>query len=48
MMRLSADPYALDPAGRQAIHEMMQQTARRMERHRSPFAVEHVNWDFMR
>jgi hypothetical protein len=45
MMRLSADPYAFDPAGRQAMHEMMDQTIRRMERNRSRFAVEHVNWD---
>jgi len=27
------------------MHEMMDQTIRRMERNRSRFAVEHVNWD---
>jgi phage terminase large subunit len=45
MMRLLADPYAFDPAGRQAMHEMMQQTLRQMERQRSPFAVERVDWN---
>jgi hypothetical protein len=27
---------------------MMDQATRRMERQRSPFAVEHVNWDNLR
>ncbi len=45
-MRLQADPYAFDPAGRQAMHQMMQQTIRQMERQRL-FPVEHVNWDLL-
>jgi hypothetical protein len=48
MMRLQADPFAFDPAGRQTMHQQMQQTLRQMERQRSPFAVEHVNWDLLR
>jgi len=46
MMRLTADPYAFDPAGRQAMHQMMQQTIRQMERQQL-FPVEHVNWDLL-
>jgi hypothetical protein len=44
MMRLSADPFAFDPAGRASMHAMMDQTIRRMERNRSPLATEHVDW----
>jgi hypothetical protein len=45
MMGIGSDPYALNPRAGQAMHEMMDQTMRRMERNRSRFAVEHVNWD---
>jgi phage terminase large subunit len=45
MMRLQADPYAFDPAGQQQYAEMLAQCARQMERSRSPFAVEHVNFN---
>jgi hypothetical protein len=48
MLGIGSDPYALNPGARQAMHEMMDQTIRRMERNRSPFAVEHVNREFMR
>jgi phage terminase large subunit len=44
MMRLTADPYAFDPAGRQQYSALLAQCARQMERQRSPFAVEHVNF----
>jgi hypothetical protein len=47
MMRLSPDPYAFDPAGRQAMHEMMQQTLRQMEQSQPIGYVEHVNWDLL-
>jgi hypothetical protein len=48
MMGIGSDPYALNPRARQAMHEMMDQTIRRMDRNRPPFAVEHVNREFMR
>jgi hypothetical protein len=48
MLGIGSDPYALNPGARQAMHEMMDQTIRRMERNRSPFAAEHVNLDFLR
>jgi hypothetical protein len=47
MMGIGSDPYALNPRARQAMHEMMDQTIRRMKRNRSRFAVEHVNWELM-
>jgi hypothetical protein len=47
-MRLQADPYAFDPVGRATMQAMLDQTIRKMERERSPFAVEHVNWDLLR
>ena len=47
MMGIGSDPYALNPRSRQAMHEMMDQTIRRMKRNRSRFAVEHVNWELM-
>ena len=46
MMRLGTDQFAFDPAGRQAMHQMMQQTIRQMERQQL-FPVEHVNWDLL-
>jgi hypothetical protein len=45
IMGIGSNPYALNPRARQAMHEMMDQTIRRMERNHSRFAVEHVNWD---
>ena len=48
MLGIGSDPYALNPGARQAMDEMMDQTIRRMKRNRSPFAVEHVNGEFMR
>jgi hypothetical protein len=47
MLRLSADPYAFDPVAKQQYAAMLAQCARQMERQRSPFAVEHVNWDLV-
>jgi hypothetical protein len=47
MMGIGSDFYALNPRARQAMHEMMDQTIRRMKRNRSRFAVEHVNWELM-
>jgi hypothetical protein len=47
MMRLAADAYAFDQAGGQAASELMQWSLRQMERSRSPFAAEHVNWDLL-
>jgi len=38
------DPYAFDPAGRQAMHEMMQQTLRQLERSRSLFYEPYVDF----
>jgi len=46
MMRLTADPYAFDPAGRQAMNELMHQALRQMERQQL-IPVEHVNWDLL-
>jgi hypothetical protein len=37
MMRLTADPFAFDPAGRQAMSQAMDSVLRRMERSRSEF-----------
>jgi hypothetical protein len=48
LLGIGSDPYALNRGAKQAMHEMMEQTIRRMERNRLPFAVEHVNWEFMR
>jgi hypothetical protein len=45
MMRLSADCYAFDPAGRQNFHQQMQQTLRQLERQRPAFAAEYVDWN---
>jgi hypothetical protein len=47
MMRLTADPYAFDPVARQQYAAMLAQCARQMERQRSPWATEYVNWDFL-
>jgi len=44
-MRLTADPYAFDPAGRQAMNAAMQQTLRQLERQRPTFAAEYVDWN---
>jgi hypothetical protein len=46
LARLGTDQFAFDPAGRQAMHELMQQTIRQMERQQL-FPVEHVNWDLL-
>jgi hypothetical protein len=48
MLGIGSDPYALNPAAKQAMHQMLDQTIRKMERERSPFAAEHVNWDLLR
>jgi hypothetical protein len=45
MMRLSADPYAFDAIGRQQNAALLAQCARQMERARSPWATEHVDWN---
>src|SRR4029077_2334145 len=47
MLGIGSDPYALNPLAKQAMHQQMQQTLRQMERARSPFAVDHVNWDLL-
>jgi phage terminase large subunit len=44
MMRLAADPYAFDPAGRQQMSAMMQQTLRQMERSRPVGYMPHVDF----
>jgi hypothetical protein len=44
MMRISSDPYAFDPAGKQTLLESLQQINRRMERDRSPFHEPYVDW----
>ena len=48
MLGIGSDPYALNPIAKQAMHAAMEQTLRKMERTRSPWATEHVNWDFLR
>jgi hypothetical protein len=45
MMRLSADPFAFDPAGRQAMHEMMGQQLRQMQRNNSLFREPFIDWN---
>ena len=45
MMRLSADPYAFNPAGAMAMSAAIEACSRRMERARSPFAAEYVDWN---
>jgi hypothetical protein len=47
MLRLTADPYAFDPAGRQAMHQQMQQTLRQMERSQPVGYEPHVIWDLV-
>jgi hypothetical protein len=44
-MRLTADPYAFDPVGRQAMAAILEQCSRRMERQRSPWATEYIDWN---
>jgi hypothetical protein len=44
MMRLSADQFAFDPAGRQQYAETISRSARLMERHRSPFYEPYVDF----
>jgi hypothetical protein len=48
ILGIGSDPYLLNPVAKQAMHQMMDQTLRRMERNRSRWATEHVNWDFLR
>jgi phage terminase large subunit len=45
MMRLQADPFAFDAAGRQNMSAMMDATLRRMERSRPIGYIEHVDWN---
>jgi hypothetical protein len=47
MLGIGSDPYALNPVAKQAMHELVEQTIRRMERERSPWAEPFVNWEFM-
>jgi phage terminase large subunit len=47
MQGIGSDPYALNPVAKQAMHQMMDQTLRRMERNRSPWVTERVNWDLI-
>jgi hypothetical protein len=44
MMRLTADPYAFDPAGRQAMYQMMQASLRQMERSRPVGYMPHIDF----
>jgi hypothetical protein len=44
MMRLQVDPYAFDPAGRQQMSAMMEQTLRQMERQRPVGYMPHVDF----
>jgi hypothetical protein len=45
MMRLGSDPFAFDPAGRQAMHEMMEQQLRQMQRYNSLFREPFIDWN---
>ena len=47
MLGIGSDPYALNPVAKEAMHEMMDQTIRKLERTQSPFAEPHVNWELM-
>jgi hypothetical protein len=45
MLQVLNNKFAFDPAGQQQYAEMLEKSARLMERQRSPFAVEYVNWN---
>jgi hypothetical protein len=50
MMRLTADPYAFDPAGQQAMLEALQSARRMMERsieRNGDFRTPYVDWNLV-